>query len=50
VDVSTVSCWVALVHCLQNCIANGGDYVEKENFVAEKLVYQAVLLCSLYLL
>jgi len=25
----------ALVHCWQKCIANGGEYVEKECFVAE---------------
>ena len=34
-----------LVHHWQKCIANGGDY-----FVAENLLYQIVLLCSLYLL
>jgi len=39
-----------LVHHWQKCIANGGDYVEKYCFVAENLLYQIVLLCSLYLL
>ena len=39
-----------LFHCWQKCIANGGDCVEKECFVAENLFYQTVLLCSLYLL
>jgi hypothetical protein len=40
----------ALVHRWQKCIANGGDYVEKQCFVAKNLFYQIVLLCSLYLL
>ena len=40
----------ALVHGWQECIANGGDYVEKLYFVAENLFYQTVLLCSLRLL
>jgi len=31
-------------------LANGGDCVEKQCFVAENLLYQIVLLCSLYLL
>ena len=30
--------------------ANGGDYVEIQCFVAENLLHQIVLLCSLYLL
>ena len=30
----------------QKCIANGGDYVEKQCFVAENLLYRIVLLCS----
>jgi hypothetical protein len=38
----------ALVHGWRKCIANGGDYVEKECFVAKNLLYQIVLLCSLY--
>ena len=40
----------ALVHCWPKCIANGGDYVEKECFVTNKLFYQIKLLYSLYLL
>ena len=40
----------ALVHRWRKCIANGGDYVEKLCFVAKNLLYQIVLLCSLYLL
>ena len=40
----------ALVHHWQKCIANDGDYVEKSWFVAENILYQMVLLCSLYLL
>jgi len=38
----------ALVHCWRKCIAIGGDYVEKWCFVAKNLLYQIVLLCSLY--
>jgi len=33
----------------EKCIANGDDYVEKQCFVAGNLLYQIVLLCSLYL-
>ena len=46
----------ALVHLRQKCIAIGGDYFENKQtnnqtcFVAENLLYQTVLLCSLYLL
>jgi len=40
----------ALIHRWQRCIANGGEYVEKYCFVAKNLLYQIVLLCSLYLL
>ena len=40
----------AFAHCWQKCVANGGDYVEKQCFVAENLFYQIVPLCSLYLL
>lgn len=36
--------------CWQKRIANGGEYVEKQHFVVKKLLYQTVLLCSLYLL
>ena len=39
-----------LVHGWWKCIANGGDYVEKWCFVAENLLYQILLLSSLYLL
>jgi len=38
------------VHHWQKCISNSGDYVEEQCFVAENLLYQTVLLCSLYLL
>ena len=40
----------ALVHRWHKCIAIGGDYVKKQCFVAKNLLYQIVLLCSLYLL
>ena len=40
----------ALVHLWRKCIVTGGDYVEKQCFVAKNLLYQIVLLCSLYLL
>jgi len=40
----------ALVHHWRKCIATGGDYVEKQCFVAKNLLYQIVLFCSLYLL
>jgi len=40
----------AIVHRWRKCIANGGDYVEKQCFVAKNLLCQIVLLCSLYLL
>ena len=36
-----------LIHYWQKYIANGGDYAEKESFVAKNLLYQTVLLCSL---
>ena len=32
-----------LVHCWWKCIANGSDYVEKQGFVAENLLYQRVI-------
>ena len=32
-----------LVYCWQKCIANGGDYVEKECFGAENFLYQVTL-------
>ena len=35
---------------LAKCTASVGDYVEKWCFVAENLLYQIVLLCSLNLL
>ena len=37
----------APVHRWQKCITNGGDSDEKYCFVAENLLYQEVLLCSL---
>ena len=40
----------ALVHLWQRCIANGGDYVEKQCLATENLLHQTVLLCSLRLL
>jgi hypothetical protein len=40
----------ALVHHWQKCIANGEDYVERQCFVADNLLYPTVLLCTLYLL
>ena len=40
----------ALVYCWQKCIANGHVCIKKWYFVAENLLYQTVLLCSLYLL
>ena len=39
-----------LFDCWQKCTANGGDYAEKECFVAENVLYQIALLCFLYLL
>jgi hypothetical protein len=38
----------AVVHRWRECIANGGDYVEKQCFVAKNLLYQIALLCYLY--
>jgi len=40
----------ALVCNWWKCIANSGDYVEKESTLAENLLYQVALLCSLCLL
>ena len=37
-------------HLGQKCVANGSYYVEKECSEARNLLYQIVLLCSLYLL
>ena len=37
-------------HHWRKCIAHGGYYVEKQCFLAKNLLYQRVLLCSLYLL
>ena len=34
----------------EKCLANSGDYVEKQCFVAENLLYQILLLSSFYLL
>ena len=39
-----------LVYRWWKYLAAGGDYAEKHWFVAENLLYQAVLLCPLYLL
>jgi len=39
-----------LVHHWGKCIANGGECIEKQHFVAENLLPHIVLLCSLYLL
>jgi len=36
----------ALVNCWQKCMANGGDYAEKQCFVDENVFYQTVLLYS----
>ena len=38
----------ALVHWWQKCIANVGDHVAKQCLVVENLLYQIVLLSSLY--
>ena len=43
-------CLQGLAHHWQKCIAHGSDYVEKQCFIAENLLYQIVSLCSLYLL
>jgi len=40
----------ALVHRWRKSIANGGAYVEIHCFVAKNLLYQVLLLCSMYLL
>jgi len=32
------------IHCQSKCRATGGDYVEKQSFVAENLLHQVVLL------
>ena len=40
----------ALTHYWQKGTANGGGYVEKQCFVAENLLCQILLLCSLHLL
>ena len=39
-----VALYKALSHLWQKCIASGGDYVEKQCFVAENLLYRIV--CS----
>jgi len=33
----------ALVHCWQKRTANGGNYIEKQHFAAENLLYLTVL-------
>ena len=40
----------ALVHHWWKCIANIDDYSEEDCFLAENLLYQILLSCSLYLL
>ena len=40
----------ALVRCCQKSIANGGGYDKRQYFVAENLLYQIALLCSVNLL
>jgi len=43
--------WAQHADCCSSLMkirANGGDYVEEQCFVAENLLYQIVLLCSLY--
>jgi len=40
----------ALGHSEWKCVANGGNYVEKQWSVAENFLYQIVLMRSLYLL
>ena len=30
----------ACVHCWPKCIGNGGEYIEKQCFVTENLIYQ----------
>ena len=37
----------APVNCWRKCTGSGGDYVEKQCFVAKNLLYETVLLCSL---
>ena len=38
----------ALVHCWKKYTANDGDYVEKQCFVAENLLYQIAVFCSFH--
>jgi len=38
-----------LVHCWRKCIANDGDYVEKEDLLAANLLYQTVFVIMLFL-
>ena len=40
----------ALVHRWWKCTGKGGNYVERQCFVVENLLYQIVLLCYFYLL
>ena len=42
--------WRASLHCWWKCTAKVGDHTEKQCVVAENLLYEAVLLYSLYLL
>ena len=32
----------AFVHCWQKCTANGGDYIERQCFLAENAIYLTV--------
>jgi len=50
VQVFMSTMYMLLLVASKKCIANGGDYAEKECFVGENFLYQAVLLYSLYLL
>jgi len=38
----------ASVHHWRKCIVNGGGHIEKWCFVAQNLLYQVVLFCSVY--
>jgi hypothetical protein len=40
----------ALFHHWRKCIASGGDYMQRQCFVADNLLYPTALLCILYLL
>jgi len=40
----------AVIHIQRKCMANVHDYADQQHFVADSLLYQIVLLCSLFLL